>query len=246
MTSATMEGEYGVILIIVDGLSDVGVASLKRRTAMQVANMPTLDALTTRGRAGLQDPVRPGLACGSDTAHLNMFGYDACKVYRGRGAFETIGAGLPMSVGDVAFKCNLATMADDGSGVVRLRCAGNDFADVAQLLCRDLNRISVPSFPDVNVAVQHAGNHRVVVSFRGPGLSDSISNTDPLSDDLPLLESAPTADSQEARRTAAIANEVSNQFRKVLREHPITNQRRADGKSYADVFCCGARRSRFS
>ena len=28
------------------------------------------------GLTGLMDPVEPGLACGSDTAHLSIFGYD--------------------------------------------------------------------------------------------------------------------------------------------------------------------------
>lgn len=39
------------------------------------------------------DPVEPGLACGSDTAHLSLFGYDPRTYYRGRGAFESMGAG---------------------------------------------------------------------------------------------------------------------------------------------------------
>lgn len=28
------------------------------------------------GVNGLMDPVEPGLACGSDTAHMSIFGYD--------------------------------------------------------------------------------------------------------------------------------------------------------------------------
>ena len=39
------------------------------------------------------DPVQPGLACGSDTAHLSIFGYDPRHVYCGRGSFECMGAG---------------------------------------------------------------------------------------------------------------------------------------------------------
>lgn len=44
------------------------------------------------------DPVEPGLACGSDTAHMSIFGYDPRSFYRGRGAFESMGAGIPMQV----------------------------------------------------------------------------------------------------------------------------------------------------
>lgn len=56
------------------------------------------------------DPVEPGFACGSDTAHLSILGYNPRTYYRGRGAFEAMGAGLNMHIGDVAFKCNFATI----------------------------------------------------------------------------------------------------------------------------------------
>jgi 2,3-bisphosphoglycerate-independent phosphoglycerate mutase len=56
------------------------------------------------GVTGLMDPVEPGLACGSDTAHLSLLGYDPRVYYRGRGAFESMGAGLAMAPGDIAFK----------------------------------------------------------------------------------------------------------------------------------------------
>lgn len=38
--------------------------------------------------------MEPGLACGSDTAHMSILGYDPMKHYRGRGAFESLGAGV--------------------------------------------------------------------------------------------------------------------------------------------------------
>lgn len=31
------------------------------------------------GLSGLMDPVEPGLACGSDTAHMSILGYDPRK-----------------------------------------------------------------------------------------------------------------------------------------------------------------------
>ena len=33
-------------------------------------------ATAAAGLSGLLDPVEPGLACGSDTAHLSILGYD--------------------------------------------------------------------------------------------------------------------------------------------------------------------------
>ena len=51
-------------------------------------------AAAAAGLCGVMDPVEPGLACGSDTAHLSLFGYDPRTYYRGRGAFESMGAGV--------------------------------------------------------------------------------------------------------------------------------------------------------
>ena len=115
--------------ILIDGLGDVGITSLadkqdsvvcRRRTPLEFATMTACDAIAFEGVSGLMDPVQPGLACGSDTAHLSMFGYDPRKYYRGRGAFETMGAGLDMSPGDIAFKCNFATL-DRATGIVLSR-----------------------------------------------------------------------------------------------------------------------------
>ena len=42
------------------------------------------------------DPVETGLACGSDTAHMNIFSYNPFKYYKGRGSFEVMGSGISM------------------------------------------------------------------------------------------------------------------------------------------------------
>lgn len=55
-----------------------------------------MNQIASTGLAGLMDPVEPGLSCGSDTAHMSIFGYDPFTFYRGRGAFETMGSGIDM------------------------------------------------------------------------------------------------------------------------------------------------------
>jgi 2,3-bisphosphoglycerate-independent phosphoglycerate mutase len=67
------------------------------------------------------DPVETGLACGSDTAHMNIFGYNPFLHYRGRGSFEVMGSGIHMQKGEIGFKSNFAFM--DQSGVVIRRRA---------------------------------------------------------------------------------------------------------------------------
>ena len=60
-----------------------------------------INVLTHNGVSGLMDSVSAGLACGSDTAHLSMFGVNLRRgYYRGRGAFEAIGTGMEMLEGE--------------------------------------------------------------------------------------------------------------------------------------------------
>ena len=164
------------VLVIIDGLSDVGAL-----TPLQRAKTPTLDAAAARGRNGLIDPVEAGTSCGSDTAHLSILGYDPRQYYRGRGAFESLGAGIPMSAGHIAFKCNFAVM--DNDGVVVRRCAGTGRAmhELAAELCEMLDGTVLREFPGVRVSVKHAVQHRCGVVIRGESLSDCVSNTDPVS-----------------------------------------------------------------
>lgn len=197
------------VLVVIDGLSDISHA-----TSLSRAHTPHLDMLARGGRVGLVDPVRPGLACGSDTAHLSLFGYDPFACYRGRGAFEAMGAGVEMLAGDVAFKCNLAVV-DDG-GVVTTRCAGTgaEMERVGRWVAKRLDGVRVCGFDDVEVHVKHAGFHRCVVRLRGPGLSDAVSDTDPLGDGRPLRRAR--GRSRAGERTAAAVNATSARFREVL------------------------------
>ena len=79
-----------ILFFLIDGIADVNIHpslshqfhensgnNLKKlsKTPLQAARLPTLDSLAQIGHLGLLDPVKPGLACGSDTAHLSIFGY---------------------------------------------------------------------------------------------------------------------------------------------------------------------------
>jgi hypothetical protein len=88
-----------IVFVLIDGLADVSLSSLGGRTPLQAAQTPAMDALAgasisrsfvipcqfqhtrttifaVNGLLGLMDPVEPGLACGSDTAHLSLFGFE--------------------------------------------------------------------------------------------------------------------------------------------------------------------------
>jgi 2,3-bisphosphoglycerate-independent phosphoglycerate mutase len=87
---------------------------------LQLLKKPFIDTIALTGVNGVMDPVETGLGCGSDTAHMSIFGYNPFELYRGRGSFETIGSGLPMEFNEIAFKCNFAHM-DPKTGIVLKR-----------------------------------------------------------------------------------------------------------------------------
>lgn len=229
--------------ILVDGIGDVSIPELRQRTPLQTAFLPNLDAVASAGVNGLMDPVEPGLACGSDTAHLSILGYNPRIYYRGRGAFESMGAGLPMAAGDIAFKSNFATVNDE-TGIVVSRRADRHFEKEGPIMCAALDGLKIPGFPEYCVNVRYATEHRCGVVVRGPRLSGAISGTDPLKDHLPLPQAKPLDDSPEALNTAAVVNALSDIIRKTLREHPINAERRSQGKGLANVVLlrgCGIR-----
>ena len=61
-----------------------------------------------------------------------------CRYYKGRGAFESMGAGIEMRPGDIAFKCNFATL-DTSTGIVASRRADRNFEDMGPTFCADLD-----------------------------------------------------------------------------------------------------------
>ncbi|KAH7446552.1 hypothetical protein KP509_01G061700 [Ceratopteris richardii] len=232
-----------VVLVLVDGLGDVSIPTLGFQTPLQAAVTPNLDAIASAGINGLMDPVEPGLACGSDTAHLSLLGYDPRTYYRGRGAFESMGAGIAMSPGDIAFKCNFATI-DDQTGIVTSRRADRHFEVEGPVLCSALDQIKLPSFPEYEVRVRYATEHRCGVVVKGPNLSGNISGTDPLKDNRPLEVVKPLDGTDAAKHTAAVVNELSHEMRQVLQAHPLSISRRSQGKNAANVVLlrgCGIR-----
>ncbi|KAI7893047.1 2,3-bisphosphoglycerate-independent phosphoglycerate mutase-domain-containing protein, partial [Mucor mucedo] len=210
-----------LLMFLIDGLGDVTIPH-DGKTPLQRANTPWLDTLARTGVNGLLDPVEPGLACGSDTAHLSILGYDPRKYYRGRGAFESMGAGLDMIPGDIAFKSNFAYMEN---GMVVLRKVDRDFGVFARVLCQALDGVKLPSFPQHEVAVKHAIDHRCGVRVRGPQLTDSITGTDPLKDGKPLVYCEPTVDDEASKLTSKLTNELSEVFHEILMSHPINQTR---------------------
>src|SRR3989442_12159463 len=98
-----------ILLMIFDGLGDRPLTELGHKTPLEATPKPNLDWFASNGVNGLVDPIAPGVAAGSDTSHLALFGYDPHEGYTGRGPFEAGGVGIDLQPGDIAFRGNFAS-----------------------------------------------------------------------------------------------------------------------------------------
>ncbi len=226
--------ERKIIVLVGDGMADRAVPELGFKTPLQVASVPNLDGLASEGSCGLMDPVRPGVRPGSDTAHLSILGYDPFDVYPGRGPLEALGAGVDVRPGDVAFRCNFATVERrDGELVVVDRRAGRINEDEGtRELARAVNEsVDLP----VDFEFREAVGHRAVLVLRGEGLSPEVSDVDPKETSVALKVARPLSDDPAAARTAELLNEFVLKAHEVLDGHPVNEERRREGKPPANA-----------
>ncbi|MBS7644190.1 2,3-bisphosphoglycerate-independent phosphoglycerate mutase [Candidatus Bathyarchaeota archaeon] len=222
------------VLIVGDGMADRAISRLGGRTPLEVAKKPALDKLATLGINGIIDIIAPGIPPGSDTAHLSIFGYDPFEVYQGRGVFEALGVGLEVKPGDIAFRCNFATV-DENLNVIDRR-AGRIESGSADELAKSLRNLKLDEYPEVEIIFKHSTEHRGALILRGPGLSRMVSDSDPEEANAQVQVVKPLDNSQEAAKTATILNKLTHLSNKVLEEHSVNIQRRSKGLLPANIL----------
>lgn len=230
-----MPHEVKQIIFLGDGIGDRPVASLEGNTPLEAADTPALDALAAGGECGLMYPLRPGLPAGSDTAHLAILGYDPFKYYLGRGPFEAKGVGLDIQPGDLAFRCNFATLEN---GVITDRRAGRIKQGTDQLT-QAVNQEFAQGLDGVQVIVKESVEHRAALVLRGEGLDRRITDVDPHKVGIRPWECKPlpeAADDAAAQRTARIVNEFVRRAQQVLDKAPVNQERCEQGLPLANAL----------
>lgn len=228
------------LFFILDGLGDLPVARLGGKTPLEAAKTPHLDHLADCGVYGLVDPVLPGVAADTHTGIALLFGVSAKEVcYLKRGPLEAAGAGVDFENGDVAVRCNFATLEhSEGRLIIRDRRAGRISAPDTTELAKVLQNIDLGN--GVTGSVFPATQHRAVLRLSGPGLSDAISDSDPrhggpmqVQTVRPLLSGG-----KNSRQTAEAMNHFSRISHERLFCHPLNTIRRAQGKPEANAIIC--------
>lgn len=102
------------VVLIGDGMADYPVPELNNKTPLEVAYKPNMDYLARNGEMGLVKTIPDSLQPGSDVANLSVFGYDPELYYTGRSPLEAVSMGIDLGDIDVAIRCNLVTLSDEG------------------------------------------------------------------------------------------------------------------------------------
>lgn len=214
-------------------MADRPLKELGWKTPLEVARKPSMNHLASVGVCGIMDIIAPGIPPGSDTATLALLGYDAIKVYSGRGAFEALGWGMEVLDGDVCFRCNFATV-DEKFNVLDRRAGRIADADAAKLA--ESLKAAELSDPSVKFLFANTVQHRGVLVLRGSKLSSAIGDSDPGTVGEKVLEIKPLDESLEAKFTAGILNELMQKFHEVLKAHPINKERVTRGQPPANII----------
>lgn len=213
------------VVLLGDGMSDYPSSKLGGKTPLECAFTPFLDQIAAQGTLGLIDTIPEGLTPGSDVANLSVLGYDPRETYTGRGPLEAASMGINLGPNDIAYRCNLVTIGDQGSDHAFMDdfTAGHISSAEAREMILDLQKklgsSEVQFFPGV-------GYRHLLVWRNAAG---SPQTTAP--HDIPEKAIAPYLP------TGDFAVEVNDLMEKAvgaLKDHPVNTARLAHGKKQAN------------
>jgi 2,3-bisphosphoglycerate-independent phosphoglycerate mutase len=143
------------VVLIGDGMADYPLADRGGKTPLELAATPCMDMLAQKGILGLVHTIPEGMEPGSDVANLAALGYDPRKYYSGRAPVEAASIGVALADSDIAFRCNLVTLAEkDGSLFMDDYSAGHiataDAAEIIAGLKKTLDSSDITFYPGVS------------------------------------------------------------------------------------------------
>ena len=234
-----------MIYVLLDGVGDLPHPDLKGKTPLDAAMTSNLDLLAKNGTMGEVISVGKGIAPESDIAVFNMLGYKfQYGNYVGRGVIEAIGIGIDFRDWDLALRGNFATLNKEG--IIIDRRAGRKMKkDDAKTIAKEIEEQIQFSQPNTSVVVAPTIDHRITVRFRAEGksLSSEITNTDPsyarvegmgvakaVSDFLKIEKCFQLDESQNAKISAKLVNEFTEQSLSIMGKSEINKKRKGQGK----------------
>jgi 2,3-bisphosphoglycerate-independent phosphoglycerate mutase len=211
-------------VIIIDGAAGWALPERGGKTSLEIAHTPNLDTLAQQGILGLARTVPKGMEPSSACACMSVLGYDPQVYYRGRSAIEAISMGVPIGENDVVFRCNLVAVRD---GTMWSYSSGYISTEEARLLIKELN----DKLGDSNIRFFPGTSYRHICRITGREETLHAVCTPPHDiSGKPITEFLPRG------RGSDLLRDMMARSEDVLREHPVTEQRKNRGETEATMI----------
>jgi len=215
------------IVFLGDGMSDYPIARIGGRTPLQAARKPNMDRIAREGRCGSFKTIEEDVPTGSEAANLAVMGYDPRAVLQGRGVLEAASMGVDIRDDEMAARCNLICLFDDGR--IKNHSAGHITSQESDGILRTLQ--AEMGSPDLRFYTGVSYRHLFVGRGLDPRLDCAPPHDHPNEPAEGLLIRAKVP---EAEPTARLLNDLIRRSWPVLKNHPINRERRAAGKDEAN------------
>ncbi len=215
------------IIILADGCSDYPIEQLGGKTPLMAASTPNIDALCAKSRCGTLKTVPDDMPPGSEIANMAVLGYDVHKVYQGRGVLEAASMGIELKNEDLAMRCNLICIDNDGR--IKNHSAGHIPTEQAHELIGYLNE----KLSDTRYTFHPGVSYRhLFVLNKG---SDQIICTPPHDvPGTPFRDVMVQSKQPEGDQTTGLLNDLILTSQLLLPEHPVNKNRRSAGQDPAN------------
>ncbi len=207
------------LIVIPDGAGDNPIESLGGKTPLEVADLPCLDELASKGEIGTCRTVPEGISPGSDSANLSVMGYDPRVYLTGRSPLEVGALGIDMKEMDESFRVNLITVKPTESGkyedyIIKDHAAGDITTEEAAVLLDVLKE----AFEKNNLKFYLGTQYRHIMIVSDEHIeADYVPPHD-------VLERA-TAEYLPKGKDADMLIEMTKKSYELLKDHPINVER---------------------
>ena len=216
------------LIVIPDGAGDDPIPSLGGKTPLEVANLPMLDELASKGEVGTCRTVPEGISPGSDSANLSVMGYDPRVYLTGRSPLEAGALGIDMKEVDESFRVNFITVEESESGkyedfIIKDHASGDITTEESAVLLDVIKE----AFSKENIEFYLGTQYRHCMI---------ISNQETQCEFVPphdILERA-TGEYLPKGRDAKLFTEMTKKSYELMAEHPINKERIARGLNPAN------------
>lgn len=211
------------VIFLPDGMADDRLPELNGKSPLEYAHTPAMDSIAARGANGTFLTLPDGLPTSSDVANMSVLGFQPELNYPGRGPIEAASQGIELAPDDIAWRCNLVYVSDDG--VLRDYSAGHLDDDDSAVFMEALKK----EFDSNEVTFHHGVSYRNLLVLHGKKFSDKIEYQKPdSSQDMPVeqLRLKPLDDSAEAAYTVEFLEKLADKSMEFLTKHPLNANRR--------------------